>query len=149
MKTLVVYDSAYGNTEEIARAIGSAIAGEVKVLSAGEVNPSELESIDLLIAGSPTYGGRPTPPMLDFLKKVGEQAIKGINVAAFDTRIPAKWVTIFGYAAGRIAGNLEKKGGNLISPPEGFFVEGKEGPLREGEPERAAGWAEEIIKLVK
>ena len=36
MKVLVVYDSAYGNTEKIARAIGSAISGDVKVLRAGK-----------------------------------------------------------------------------------------------------------------
>ena len=31
MKALVVYDSMYGNTEEIAKAIGGAITGEVKL----------------------------------------------------------------------------------------------------------------------
>lgn len=32
MKALVVYDSVYGNTEKIAKAIGGAIIGDVKVL---------------------------------------------------------------------------------------------------------------------
>ncbi|TET68870.1 MAG: nitric oxide synthase, partial [Dehalococcoidia bacterium] len=41
MKALIVYDSVYGNTEKIARAIAEAItpSGEVKVLRAGEANP--------------------------------------------------------------------------------------------------------------
>ncbi len=146
MKTLVVYDSVYGNTEEIAKAIGGAISGDVKVLHAGEANLSELEGIDLLIAGAPTQGGRPTPAMQGFLKKVSGPAIKGISAAAFDTRISAKWVGIFGYAAGKIAKNLKKKGGNLVLNPEPFYVKGTEGPLKEGELERAAGWAKEVVK---
>jgi len=149
MKALIVYDSVYGNTEKIARAIAEAItpSGEVKVLRAGEANPSELESIDLLIVGSPTHGGRPTPAVQNLLNKVPE--LQGINVAAFDTRIPTKLVKVFGYAAGRIANNLKKKSGTLIASPEGFFVTGGQGPLKEGELERAAGWAKGILESKK
>ena len=146
MKVLIVYDSAYGNTEKIAKSIGGAITGDVKVLRAGTVNPSELESIDLLIVGSPTQGGRPTPAIQDFLNKVPKHSIKGITIAAFDTRFSTRWVGIFGYAAGRIANSLKRNGGTLIASPEAFFVKGKEGPLKEGELERAASWAKEISK---
>ncbi len=146
MKTLIVYDSVYGNTEKIAKAIGGAITGEVKMVRVGEVNSSELKTIDLLIIGSPTQGGRPTPAIRDFLDKVPEASLKGINVAAFDTRIPTKLVGVFGYAAGKIAGSLKTKGGTLILSPEGFFVKGTEGPLKEGELEHAASWAKEIAK---
>jgi len=151
MKALIVYDSVYGNTEKIARAIGEAItpSGEVKVLRAGEANPSELASTDLLIVGSPTHAGRPTPPIQDILNKVPKLSLQGINVAAFDTRIPTKLVGVFGYAAGRIAGNLKRKGGNLIASPEGFLVTGTKGPLKEGELERAAGWAKGILESKK
>ena len=149
MKTLIVYDSVHGNTEKIAKAIGDATTGEVEVLRVGEVNSSELKTFDLLIVGAPTHGGRPTQPIRDWLDKVPALAFEGTNVAAFDTRIPAKWVRIFGYAAPRIAGRLKKKGGTLIGSPEGFFVEGTEGPLTEGELERAAGWAKEIVKSAK
>ena len=146
MKALVVYDSVYGNTEKIARAIGGAITGDVKVLSASDVNPAELESIDLLIVGAPTQGGRPTPVMREFLEKIPESTIKGVQIAAFDTRFSTKWVGIFGYAAGKIASSLKKKGGVLVLLPEAFFVKGTKGPLKEGELERAAGWAQEEIK---
>jgi flavodoxin I len=146
MKALVVYDSVYGNTEQIARAIGSAITGEVKVLRAGETKPYEFESIDLLIIGSPTQGGKPLKSVQDLLNSLAESSLKGLNVAAFDTRLTAKWVTIFGYAAGRIANNLKKKGGNLVASPAGFFVKGTKGPLKEGELKRAADWAEGIAK---
>ena len=131
MKALVIYDSMYGNTGEIARSIGDAIDGEVQVLQVGTANPSDIESIDLLIIGSPTQGGRPTPAVQNFINGIEKDAVKGVPVAAFDTRVSAKWVGIFGYAAGRIANSLKKKGGILAAPPEAFFVIGKEGPLKE------------------
>jgi flavodoxin I len=145
MKVLIVYDSVHGNTEKIARAIGDAVTGEVEVHHAGEVNISESDTFDLIVVGSPTHGGKPTLAVRDFLKKAPALAIEGTNVAAFDTRLPAKWVRIFGYAAGRIGDSLTRKGGKLAVPPEPFFVEGTEGPLKEGELERAAGWVEEIV----
>jgi flavodoxin I len=151
MKVLVVYDSVYGNTEKIAKAIGEAIApsAEVKVVRAGEANPSELMPVDLLIVGSPTHAGRPVAAVQDFLNKVPELSLKGISVAAFDTRISKRIVAVFGYAAGRIAGKLKKKGAALIAPPEGFFVTGGEGPLKEGELERAVAWARGLLESKK
>ncbi len=152
MKVLVVYDSVYGNTEQIARAIGGATSNDIndiKVIHAKEAVPSELQNVDLLIAGAPTQGGRPTQAMQEFLKQVSEFYIKGLNIATFDTRISAKWVGIFGYAAGRIAKNLKKKGGVLLLDPAPFYVTGTEGPLKEGELERAAAWAQDVINSIK
>jgi len=154
MKALIVYDSMYGNTEKIAKAIGHAIVDDVKVLPISEANLTKLESIDFLIIGSPTQGFRPTKSVQAFIDNLPDNALKGKNVAAFDTRIPAHEVgrglrqimKMGGYAAPRIARALEKKGGNLAAPPEGFFVEDKEGPLKAGELERAAGWAKELAK---
>jgi flavodoxin len=151
MKALIVYDSVYGNTEKIARAIADGItpSGEAKVLRAGEANRSELESVDLLIVGSPVHGGRPTSTVQDFLNKMAQQSLKDIKVAAFDTRATSKFAKIFGNAAGRIAGHLTKKGGVLIVPAEGFFVTGTKGPLKEGELERAAAWGKGILESKK
>lgn len=101
--------------------------------------------LKLLIVGSPTHGGRPTPAIQDFLKKVSGAAIKGINVAAFDTRLSTRLVGIFVYAAGKITKRLKRNGGILIASPEGFFVKGKEGPLEDGELDRAENWAKGII----
>jgi len=146
MKTLVVYDTTYNNTAKIAQAIGAAQGGDVKVQKAGEVNVAELNSFDLLVIGSPTYAGRPMPSLTELLNKIPESAIKGKNVAAFDTRIPSKMAKIFGYAADKIAKSLKDKGGNLVVPAEGFFVTGKAGPLKEGELERAAAWVKTLVK---
>jgi flavodoxin I len=110
------------------------------VLRAGEVNPADLKGVDLLIVGSPTHGGFPMPEIDGLLKTL--PALEDASVAVFDTRTKR---TIFGYAAPRIARRLEKNGGNLLAPPEGFFVLGIQGPLKDGELERAAGWAKGIV----
>jgi flavodoxin I len=138
MKALIVYDSNYGHTEQIAHAMGHAL--DAQVLHAGDVNPKDLPSFDLVIVGSPTHGGFPTEGIHDLAKTAS--AFDGINVAAFDTRTKR---TIFGYAAPKIAKNLEKNGGTLLAPPEGFFVLGKKGPLKEGELARAADWAKGLV----
>jgi hypothetical protein len=83
-----------------------------------------------------------------FLKKAPATAIEGINVAAFDTRFASGFAKIFGYAAGRIANPLKKKGGALFVEPKGFIVEGTKGPLKEGELERAASWTEDVLKRI-
>ena len=153
-KVLMVYDSMYGNTEEIANSIGGAIGGDVTVLRASEAGPSDLESINILVVGSPTHAFRPTKSIQKFIRSIPRGALKGIDVAAFDTRMPAADVgmglrllmKMGGYAAPRMANALKKKGGNLVVPPEGFFVKDKEGPLKEAELERAVNWAERIVK---
>jgi flavodoxin len=90
MKTLVVYDSVYGNTEIIAKAIGDAIPGEVEVLHVGDVNASEMGAYDLLIVGAPTHGAKPSPDVQAFLDQIQALALEGINVAGFDTRPPGQ-----------------------------------------------------------
>ena len=156
MKTLIVYDSKFGNTEKIAGAIGQAITqlGEVEVVRAGEANASELSSIDFLIVGSPTHAGGATRAIKEFLRKIPANALKNVRVASFDTRFSAKdkgigtriVLGIFRYAAGRIATILEYKGGYLAVEPEGFIVQDSEGPLKKGELERAAIWAKGIVQ---
>ena len=125
MKTLIVYDSVYGNTEKIAQAIGKALNIEKNVERANDVKADQLTELKLLIIGSPTHGGRFTQAIRDFLNSISELSIKGVNVAAFDTRTPpSRLGKIFGYAAVRIADVLKRQGGILIAEPEGFFVKG-------------------------
>ncbi len=147
MKALVIYDSMYGFTEKIARAIGSGIAGEVKVMRVNELSPAEVEGADLLILGSPTQGGKPLKPVQVWLDNLQEAVVRGKKVAVFDTRMPAKWVKLFGYAAGKIAESLKKKGVNLVAEPEAFFVKAAKGPLVDGEEERAKGWGSRVSSL--
>jgi len=158
MKVLIVYDSVFGNTEKIAQVIGNAMGSqaEINILRVGNVKPEHLTGLDVLIVGSPTRGFKPTKAITNFLKRIPKNGLKGVKVAAFDTRFTMStieesrvlpfFVRLFGYAAKPISDRLKKKGGELIIPPEGFFVEGVEGPLKEGEIERAASWAKEIVK---
>jgi flavodoxin len=157
MRALIVYDSQYGNTEKIARAIGSSLQqqGEVEIVRVGDVKTELLTGIDLLVVGSPTQQFRATEPMRLFLKNIPKDLVKGIRVAAFDTRLTQAFIDkhpplpfferIFGYAAERIAKALKEKGGQLLVPGEGFYVEDTEGPLVEGELERAELWAKKLI----
>jgi flavodoxin len=142
MKTLVVYDSLYGNTKIIAQAIGEAISGEVEVLHVSDAKASGLGAYDLLIVGAPTHGARPSDDVRAFLDQIQAGALAGINVAGFDTRLTNRLILLFGTAAPKIAKALQTKGGTLVGSPEGFFVTGGEGPLREGEVERAGRWAQ-------
>lgn len=141
MKTLAAYDSLYGNTKTIAKAAGEAVPGEVDVLHVGEANASELGGYDLLIVGAPTHGGRASEPARGFLDQIQPGALAGVNVDGFDTRVEHKLARILGFAAPKIAKVLQKKGGTLAGPPGEFYVTGGEGPLKEGEVERAAAWA--------
>ncbi len=157
MKFTLVYDSLYGNTEKIARAIGDGLAGqgEGTIASVADFKMDLLRGVDLLIVGSPTQKFKATAAMKSFLKAIPANGLKGARVAAFDTRLTQGnidatpvlpfFVKLFGYAAEPIAKELQKKGGVLVLPPEGFYVEGTEGPLVQGELERAATWAGKLF----
>ncbi|HSW58876.1 MAG TPA: flavodoxin family protein [Dehalococcoidales bacterium] len=144
MKTLVVYESMYGNTEQIARAIAGGISGEVIIKPTAQVVPTDLVNLDLFIIGSPTQAGRPLKATLAFIEKLGEAEIKGLNTGVFDTRMKGNFAKIFGWAATRMAEVLRKKGAKIRLETEGFFVKGIKGPIVEGEIERAAGWGQKI-----
>jgi flavodoxin I len=155
MRTIIVYDSVFGNTERVARGIAAALgtAEEVQVLRVSEVKAPLPPGIELLIVGSPTRGFRPTPAIVAFLKRLAKGSLQGVRVAAFDTRIspddiPSGFLRFIvgrgGYAANPIARRLKGSGGGLTAPPEGFCVQGTEGPLKEGELERAADWARTV-----
>jgi len=158
LNALVAYDSMYGNTGKIAEAIASAIGpqGEVQLLKVDEVGPEQFAGLTLLVVGCPTQKFSPTAATTRFLKSLPNNGLQGVRVAAFDTRfteseigkvrILAFFVSLFGYAAEPIAGRLKKKGGIQAVPPEGFYVGGTEGPLLEGELERAKAWAREIAR---
>lgn len=157
MKALVVYDSYFGNTEKIARAVSAALEGgaEVRALRAEEAAPEQLQGLDLLVVGSPTRAFTFSEKTKLFLARIPAGGLQGVRVAAFDTRmLPADvknavytfFSGIFGYAAAKIARRLVKKGGTLAVPPEGFAVTGGEGPLKEGELERASAWGRGLLE---
>jgi flavodoxin len=155
MKVSVIYDSVFGNTEKVAQAVGAALEGqaEVSVLKVGDVPSQFWTGLDALIVGSPTRAFSPTPATKKLLAGIPRQGLEGVRVAAFDTRMDVEkapgilkaMVKLFGYAAEPLAARMRKKGGQEVLPPAGFIVEGTEGPMQEGEFERAAAWATRIV----
>jgi flavodoxin I len=147
MNALVIYDSTFGNTEQIARAIADALAeqGSVQQLRVAETGTTDLEGIDLLVLGCPTQRHKPTPAVQAFLDSIPSEALQGLPAAAFGTRYRrARWLT--GSAARAIAKKLKKLGASLLLPGESFFVASREGPLEEGELQRAADWAQQLFE---
>ncbi len=144
MKALIIYDSLYGNTEQIAKAIAGGIGAEAKVVKVGEVKAEDFAVYPYIIIGSPTQGGRTTQAIKAFLDSLTAESLKDKRFAAFDTRIKG-WAKIFGWAAPRIEKVIKDKGGNTTAQPQGFYVKGTKGPLAEGELERATTWAKAIV----
>ncbi len=156
MNSLVIYESQYGNTEKIAVAISKNIQGAM-CLQVNDVVHKDLEDIELLVVGSPTQGGRPMNGVKQFLEQLSPGRLNNVKVATFDTRLAEKdqvfavrlLIKTIGYAAGKIAEGLKNRGGELIAAPEGFIVKGKEGPIADGEVERASKWGKMLWAKVK
>jgi flavodoxin I len=149
MKVLVLYDSEFGNTRQIAETIGAVFEGEAEVIRASDAEPAEFARADLLIIGSPTQGGRPTAKVMELLGRIPADGLTNLRVAAFDTRVTAVLplrvlLNLVGYAAPRMARILQARGGSLVVPPAGFIVTGQEGPLGPAELARATSWARDI-----
>ncbi len=142
MKALVVYDSVYGNTEQIAQAIAASLSCGTKAFRAGAVDAEiMLKNIDLLVVGSPTLGGRPMETVRAFLDTIPKAVARKLEAAAFDTRLTMKFAKLFGHAADRMEARMKANGCSLKSNREGFIVKGSNGPLAAGELERAGAWA--------
>jgi flavodoxin I len=151
MKTLVIYDSVYGNTERIAQVIAEVIPGEVQVRRVGQVAAADWEACDLLVVGSPTHGALPTEAVQGLIERIGPPARAAARAATFDTRLTWPFLERWGgFAAPKMATALQEKGWTLAGAPGGFFVRGlKKGPLKRGEVERAEAWAKGLVESAR
>ena len=157
VKIVIVYDSQFGNTEKIALAIRDGISPGhiVNVVRAAAGSQHDLHGADLLFVGSPTHGGRCTQPVKLFIEALPADALRGMRAAAFDTGMKAEGqgfvvrrvVRFFGYASSRMAPMLQAKGAGETRT-ETFAVAGREGPLLEGELERARAWGRTVAERV-
>lgn len=157
LKVLIAYDSVYGNTAKIAEAMIATIGGneESRILRVQEASVGDLENIDLLFVGSPTQAGTFIDPVKKFLAGIPAGALKNVRAAAFDTSFDINTqkaflrfiMKTFGYAAPKIAKELSGKGATVLAT-ETFIVLETEGPLQEGEVERAKEWASTVIKKI-
>ena len=142
MQALVVYESTYGNTEMIARAVGEALTqyAAVVVKPVGDVTAGDVRGVNLLVVGGSTQRRGLSPQMHAWLDSLATGSLRGVIAVAFDTRyrLPS---LISGSAAHGIVKRLQRLGAEVFLPVESFYVEGREGPLIDGELERAARWA--------
>ncbi len=164
MKAVVVYESLWGNTAAVARAIAEGIGGEARALSTAQATAEAIAGADLLVAGAPVFAFRlssdrsredirrnpPKGPAPDFSHPSMRSWLDALPAgsgrsAAFDTQAKGP----FGKGAPAIAEALEAKGYERLAEPQGFVVKGKTGPLRDGELERARAWGAELARLME
>jgi menaquinone-dependent protoporphyrinogen IX oxidase len=109
MNALVLFDSVNGNTEQVARAVAAGLESgfAVRLVSAKRFESMDPDGIDMLVVGGPTHRHRMSRQLADVLRSMPRKGLRGINVAAFDTRyrMPA-WLS--GSAAADIARRLRK-----------------------------------------
>lgn len=153
MNVLIVYDSVFGNTEALAKAMALALGANARAVRVGVCEKSMVDGAGLVVVGSPTRAFSATPALKAWLKALPPGSLSGKAAAAFDTRVDTAkvksafltfMVRLFGYAAEPLSKRLAAKGASVAAKPEGFFVEGTEGPLSPGESDRAAAWIKGI-----
>lgn len=151
MNALVLYDSRYGNTERIAEAIALAVqeAMPTRLASVDEIDDCEeaLHDVDLLVIGGPTHRHGISDPLKVKLACLGERALDGMKVAAFDTRTHGARV-LTGSASVRLGRLLRRHGAWLVVPPASFIVDAATGPLHRGEADHAREWAGELLHAI-
>jgi len=159
MSSVVIYDSAFGNTEKVARAVAAVLGevGDCRLVPVGEARPADVSDAALLVIASPTQAFNALPSVNHFIGSLTDDVLANKAVAVFDTRIaledipsaPLRWaVKVGGFAADHMAKHLRSRHAKLVLEPEGFCVGDKEGPLKPGELDRAVAWAHELAAAV-
>jgi hypothetical protein len=172
MRALVVYESLYGNTHDIADHVAEGLQGrfDTTVVHVDDAVRSMVEATDLLVVGGPTHAHGMTsrmsregavkdadtkpdlPPLDDHAPGTGlREWFDGLPdghrtaAAAFDTRFDGpEWLT--GAASHGIAKRLKKHGFHLVAEPESFLVD-KKTVLLDGEADRATAWARNLASM--
>ncbi|MEU8242435.1 flavodoxin family protein [Actinoplanes missouriensis] len=160
MRALVVYESMFGNTATIARAVADGLAETFQVTVAEVHSRPPATGMDLLVVGAPTHAfglsrsatradaarqgevrdGAQEYGVREYLDDLSLPA--GSPVAAFDTKMNKPMLT--GSAARKAARKLHGLGARVLLPAQSFRVGGTTGPLIDGEPERARQWAKTV-----
>jgi hypothetical protein len=167
MRTLIVYESMFGNTRTIAEAIADGLTprSQVELCEVGEAPAGLPDALDLLIVGAPTHAfgmSRPdtrrsaagkapdglVSPGIGVREWLGRltPGIHLVPAAAFDTRLgKPSWLP--GSAARGIAKRLRRLGHVTAAIPKSFYVNDLAGPLAEGETARAREWGRLLAEL--
>ena len=162
MRALVVYESLWGNTAQVARAIGTRLSAQADVeILDSDAAPRSVEGYDLLVVGGPTHAfsmtrastrsdavttrsapHEPTRGIREWLNELDRPATQ-IPAVAFDTRVAKPRLP--GSAAKAARHELRSLGFETSVKQQTFHVHGYEGPLADGELDRAAEWADEVL----
>jgi hypothetical protein len=161
---LVVYESMYGNTERIARAVAEGLRDHVDVMVCEVgVAPDTLPVVELLVVGGPTHAFSMSRASTreDAARSAARPVLSGrrglrewieglaapsspVALAAFDTKVARPRLP--GSAARAAARRLRQLGLRQVCPPESFHVQDREGPLAAGEVERAKAWGQGVAR---
>lgn len=144
MTILIIFDSNYGNTQKIAEAIAKGCGDNTQAINVKDFSENLLSGIKLLVVGSPINGWRPTGKISNLITNLSDNALQNVNITSFDTRMD---VFLHGDAKDHITKLLTSKGGLLSHESEAFIVQGREGPLKSGELERAEKWGSFLGQL--
>lgn len=157
MHAVVVYESMFGNTRDIAESIAEGLVDGgmgVRCIEVSEA-PRIFDHPDLLVVGGPTHafsmsrsGTRDSArnetdePLIssigirEWLADV--ETARGQRFCTFDTKVPKPRLP--GSAAASAAKRLKKAQASMVAKPEMFWVDDMTGPLRGGEVDRARFW---------
>ncbi|MBO3101207.1 flavodoxin family protein [Cellulomonas fengjieae] len=168
VRALVIYESWFGNTANIARAVWEGMCTRVPDTSVMEVGAAPVGlpgDLELLVVGGPTQAfgmsrastradarqwagmadNGPTVGVREWLASLKPPA-RQVHAATFDTRIHSPHVP--GSAAVGAWRALRRAGFDVAAEAESFWVLGTTGPLRDGELERARSWGVSITSLL-
>jgi len=172
-KAVVVFESMFGNTEQLAREIGDGLAADgwqVVLADVLFVRGADLSGCDLLVLGGPTHAFSLSRPgtRADAVRQGAPEARAQLGVrewlASIDAVFPSvaarPLVAVFdtradraqhwpGSAARKTAKVLRSHGFSVIDRPMSFYVQDVKGPLVAGERERARAWAAHLLELMR
>jgi len=155
----LVYESHWGNTAAVARAIADGFGPEAQALTTDEAQPSTVVEADLIVAGAPVMAfSLPSDKMLATLagdtKAPSPPDLSHASMRSWLDRLPAghgrsaefetglRWSP--GGATGAIGHRLEQAGFKRLAKSRRFVVKGSYGPLGDGELARARQWGIEL-----
>jgi flavorubredoxin len=149
VKALVVYDSMYGNTEKVAKALAAGLQSggvDVDAIKVDAVKVDELGKVDLLCVGSPVHAWNASKPVQEFLERLKSvDGLTGKKAFAFDTKMKSR---LAGSAGGKIERKLKDISFTIAKRSESAIVKGREGPLQERAEETFKQIGAELAKML-
>lgn len=152
-KAIVIFDTVFGNTEKIARALVSGMEKQginVDCFKVDEVDVDKLITYDFLAVGGPTHNLGMSEPMKEFLEDLSNVDISGKKGFCFDTRVESRFNRFdLNSAAKRIEKKMRKMGVKIIKSRQSVIVEGREGPLEKRAQDTFERLGKEIAELIR